>query len=265
MRATLEIELVRLEFHAARGVHSLAGLDAQQDVVGPGVFGLQIMDIVGGHHGQTPAGTQFQQGLVDLELLRQVVGLDLQIEPVLKDLGVLPGVGLGGPGVVIEQFRRHHAVEAGGQGDEAPVQLGQQFLVHPGAVIEPFLVRMGDQPDEIVVALQVLRQDHQVAVIPFARLFLAGAGRHVELAPQQGLDPRGLGFLVEIQDPEQGAVVGDGHRRHAISLGLGQQVFHPDGPIQQTEGGMDMEMDKFRVRHRSRRASPRLEITSSSS
>ena len=83
LRRTLKIELVRLELHAARGVHGLAGLDAQQDVVGPGVFGLQIVDVVGGHHRQTPAGTQFQQGLVDLELLRQVVGLDLQVEPIL--------------------------------------------------------------------------------------------------------------------------------------------------------------------------------------
>ena len=96
LRRALEIELVRLELHAARGVHGLAGLDAQQDVVGPGVFGLQVVDVVGGHHGQTPAGPQFQQGLVDLELLRQVVGLDLQVEPVRKDLGVLPGAGLGG-------------------------------------------------------------------------------------------------------------------------------------------------------------------------
>ncbi len=265
LRRALEIELVRLELHAARGVHGLAGLDAQQDVVGPGVFGLQIVHVVGGHHGQTPAGPQFQQRLVDLELLRQVVGLDLQVEPSRKDLGVLPGAGLGGRGVVVEELRRHHAVEAGGQGDEAPVQLLKQLLVHPGPVIEPFLVGPGDQPDEVVVALQVFRQDHQVAVVPLARLFLAGAGGHVELAPQQGLDPRGLGLLVEIQDPEEGAVVGDGHRRHAVSLGLGQQVFHPDGPVQQAVGGVDMEMDEFRVGHGSRRASPLVEITSRSS
>ena len=156
-------------------------------------------------------------------------------------------------------------MEAGRQGDEAPVQLLKQFLVHPGPVIEPVLVRMGDQPEEIVVALQVLRQDHQVAVVPLAGLFLAGARGHVELAPQQGLDPHGFGLLVEIQDPEEGAVVGDGHRRHAISLGLGQQVFYPDGPVQQAVGGVDMEMDEFRVSHRSRRASPLVEITSRSS
>ena len=134
-----------------------------------------------------------------------------------------------------------------------PFNSCQQLLVHPGPVIEPFLVGPGDQPDEIVIALQVFRQDHQVAVIPLARLFLAGAGSHVELAPQQGFDPRRLGLLVEIQDPEHGAVVGDSHRRHAVSLGLGQQVFHPDGPVQQAVGGVDMEMDEFRGRHGSRR------------
>ena len=118
----------------------------------------------------------------------------------------------------------------------------------------------GDQLDEIVVALQVFRQDHQVVVVPLARLFLAGAGGHVELAPQQGLDPRGLGLLVEIQDPEQGAVIGDGHRRHPVSLGLGQEVLEPDGPVQQAVGGVDVEMDEFRVCYKShglRRFHPR--------
>ena len=128
----LEIELVRLELHAARGVHGLAGLDAQQDVVGPGVFGLQVVHVVGGHHGQTPAGAEFQQGLVDLELLRQVVGLDLQVKPPRKDLGVLPGAGLRRPGVVVEEVPGHFAVEAGGQGDEAPVQLLQAAPCPPG-------------------------------------------------------------------------------------------------------------------------------------
>ena len=137
-------------------------------------------------------------------------------------------------------------MEAGGQGDEAAVQLPQQLLVHPGAVVEPFLVGPGDQPDEIVVALVILRQDHQVVVVPLAALFQAGAGGHVELAPQQGLDARGFGLLIEIQDPEHGAVIGDGHRGHAISLGLGQQVFDPDGAVQQAVGGVDMEMDEFR-------------------
>ncbi len=56
LRRALEIELVRLELHAARGVHGLAGLDAQQDVVGPGVFRLQVVHVVGGHHGSSQRG-----------------------------------------------------------------------------------------------------------------------------------------------------------------------------------------------------------------
>ncbi len=104
-----------------------------------------------------------------------------------------------------------------------------------------------------------------MVIVPLAALFLAGARGHVELAAQQGLDPRGFGLLVEIQNPEKRAVVGDGHRRHAKSLGLGQQVFDPDGAVQQAVGGVDMEMDEFRMRHGSRGASPLFDITSRSS
>jgi len=60
LRRAFEIELVRLELHAARGVDGFAGLDAQQDVMGPGIFGLEVVHVVGGHHGQTPAGAEFQ-------------------------------------------------------------------------------------------------------------------------------------------------------------------------------------------------------------
>ena len=132
LRRALEIELVGLELHAAGAVHGLAGLDAQQDVLGLGVFGLQVVHVVGGHQGQPPAGRQLEQGLVDLELLRQVVGLDLQVEAPGEDLGVLPGRGLGALGVVVDQALGHLAVEAGGQGDEAAVQLLQAVPCPPG-------------------------------------------------------------------------------------------------------------------------------------
>ena len=101
-----------------------------------------------------------------------------------------------------------------------------------------------------------------MAVVPLTGLFLPGAGGDVELAPQEGLDPRGLGLLVEIQDAKEGAVIGHGHRGHAEGLGLGQEILDPDGPVQQAVGCVDMEVDEFRICHGSRLASPRVEITS---
>ncbi len=74
--------------------------DAEQHVVGLGVLRLQIMHVIGGHQGQAPAGGQVQEGRVHLDLLREVIGLGLQVETIPEDLGVLPGRGLCAFGII---------------------------------------------------------------------------------------------------------------------------------------------------------------------
>ena len=72
----------------------------------------------------------------------------------------------------------------------------------------------------------------------------AGRG-HVKLAPQQGLDARGLGLVVEIQHSKEGAVIGDGHCRHLQGRGPGQEVRHPHRAVQQAVRGVYVEVDEF--------------------
>ena len=249
LRRALEIELVGLELHAAGAVDRPARLDAEQGILGPGMFGLEVVHVIGGHQGNPPAGRQFEQGLIDLVLLGQFVGLDFQVEAPRENLGIFPGRGLGPLGVVVGEALGHLAVEAGGQGNEAAVQLLQKFLVHPGAVVEALQMPQGHQSDKILIALIIFRQQHQVVMVPLALAVVAGPLGYVDLAAQNRLDARGLGLLVEIQDPEERAVVGDGHRRHFKGRRLGQQVLDAHRPIQQTVGGMDMKMDELRLGH----------------
>ena len=145
LRRALEIELVGLELHAPGAVDRPARLDAQQGILGLGMFGLEVVHVIGGHQGNPPAGRQLEQGLIDLVLLGQFVGLDFQVEAPRENLGIFPGRGLGPLGVVVGEALGHLAVEAGGQGNEAAVQLLQKFLVHPGAVVEALQMPPGHQ------------------------------------------------------------------------------------------------------------------------
>ncbi len=86
-------------------------------------------------------------------------------------------------------------------------------------------------------------------VIPLGLAVMAGAGGHVELAAQERLDPRLFDFLVEVQDAEKGAVVGDGHGGHLQFPDPVHQVGETDGPVQQTVGRVDVEVNKLSSRH----------------
>ena len=59
----LDVEFVGIETPARLVGHRLAGLDAEQDFVGAGVFAMQIMAIVGRDHRQPDAGWRSRAGL----------------------------------------------------------------------------------------------------------------------------------------------------------------------------------------------------------
>ena len=140
----------------------------------------------------------------------------------------------------------HLPMETGRQGDEAPVQFLEQLFIHPGPVIKTLQVGLGDQLDQVLVALAVHGQKHQMVVVALARLaVMAAAGGHIDLAAQQGLDARGLGLLVKIQHPEEGAVIGNGHRRHFQIRGPFQKIGNTHRAVQQAISGVHVQVDEF--------------------
>ena len=98
--------------------------------------------------------------------------------------------------------------------------------------------RMGDPMRHGIVAVDP-------AVI---RLGFIGepTGRHIAFAADDRLDLGLQGLLIEIEGPEHGAVIGNGHGIHTELTGPFQKPVDPDGPIQETVLGVNVQMDEFR-------------------
>ena len=76
------------------------------------------------------------------------------------------------------------------------------------------------------------------------RLVVQGAGSHIDFTADNGAQPRLGGLGVKLQGTEHGAVVGDGHGLHPVSLGLLEQRIDADRAVEQAVLGVDMQMNK---------------------
>ena len=77
-------------------------------------------------------------------------------------------------------------------------------------------------------------------------LLKAGAapGGHIDLAADDGLDPRLPAGPVKVDCPVHDAVIGDGYRVLPQLLHPLDQQGNAAGPVQQGIFGMDMQVDK---------------------
>ena len=80
-------------------------------------------------------------------------------------------------------------------------------------------------------------------------LFQPAARRDIDLAADDGFDAFFARRLVKINDAVHRAVVGDGERGEFQFMGLVHQPVQPAGAIEQRILGVQMEMNKVRVRH----------------
>ena len=157
-----------------------------------------------------------------------VVRLHLQVVAVLERFGVPGGRFPGALRVVGRQVARDLTRHAGGAHDQPPRVAGQHFPVHTRAVVEALRVSDGRQLYQVLVALHVPGQNHEVVVGPFS---LAGfgavsavAGRDVGLHADDRLEAGGAGLFLEGPHAEQAPVVRERERRHLELLGLPDQV-----------------------------------------
>ena len=70
------------------------------------------------------------------------------------------------------------------------------------------------------------------------------ARRQVGLQPDDRLDPRGLGGVVELDHPEHGAVIGERQGGHAHLVGALDQLLDVAEAIKQRVFGVDVQMDE---------------------
>ena len=249
------VEVARLEAEALGVVHLGLRLNAEQNVVGLHVVGIQVVAVVGGHKGQARGVGKLHDAFVHLRLFRQAVGLHFQIEAVGEERGiflrylhrVLKGAAAGDELVGAQKRARNFARHAGGKGHETVGAALQHVLVDARLVVEAVEPAAAHKMHEILVARGVLCQQNEVMAHPgeVGRLVGMVAG-DIDLAAYDGGDAHVLAGRIEIGRAEQVAVIGDGRGGHAEGLGLLGQIAHADGSVQQAELRMTVKMHKIR-------------------
>jgi len=230
-----------------------AGLDAEQHLVGLGVFAVQVVTVVGGHQRQVEGLGHLQQPLVDHVLLGQGVLLQLDVVAARKQFAVPAGGLQRIIHPVAAALHGYFALEAGRQSNQAATVLGQELTVDAGAVVEAFLVAGRGQVREVFVTLQVFAEQDQVVGRlgdPLGVFGKAGVGGQVDLAADDRLDAGLLALEIEFNRAEHVAVVGDGQGLHAGLLGLGNQVLNPNGAVQERVLTVQVQVDEGGGRRR---------------
>ena len=146
------------------------------------------------------------------------------------------------PGEQLGDLRRG----ASGEAYQPGAELGEQFPVYPGPVVEPFNVGLGHQLHQVPVSGVVLGQQHQVgrALLRFV-LHLPALAGDVDLAADDRLDARVAAGRVEVDHAVEGAVVGDGRGVHAQFAGPGHQLGDPADPVQHGVFGVGVQVGEL--------------------
>ena len=193
---------------------------------------------------------QAQDARNHLLLVRQAVALQLQIVAVLSEQPAhLQGVGLRPLVVPVEQPARDLPAQAGRQGNKSLAVGTQQIHVDAGLDIEALGEGHGHHVGEVAVSRLIPAQQHQVAggTVQLVDPVKAGAGSHIDLAADDGLDPRRLAGLIEVDNAVHHPVVGDGYRFLPQLLHPLDQALDAAGPVQQGVFRMRMKMCKAHI------------------
>src|ERR1043165_4990059 len=155
--------------------------------------------------------------------------------------------------LLLGQQRRRHSRHAGRKRDESLAVLGEEFFVDAWLVIEAFGIRFRRQPNEVLVAFIILREQYQMKVgllTGRARgFFLATAARDVSLAADDRLHGAILHRVVKRDGAKDVAVVRHGTRRHAHLFHTLGERFDLNGAVKKTVISMKMEVYELSVLH----------------
>ena len=248
----LHVELVGAEAPALLVVERLAGLDAEQHVVGDVILRMEVVAVVGRHQRQAELVGQRDQLTVGALLLLQVVVLDLDVVAVAEDLAVLHQHVAGAIHRAGHQRLIDLARQAAGQCDQPAVEFAQQRLVDARLVVEALRVAEGHQAAEVAVPFLVGRQQDEMeiaggleVVAPDDPLLVPPiAWRDVHLAADDRLHPMRDARLVELDGAEHVAVVGHRDRRHAELLHARHELRDLVGPVEQRVLGVEVEVSE---------------------
>ena len=213
--------------------------------MGRGLLLVDVVEVVRHDERDPGLGRETEELLVQDPLLGQAVVLELEEEVALaEDVAVLAGESPGGVPVLDLERPRDLAAETGAQPDEALGVTGEVLAVDPRPVVVAVDVGVGDEPAEVAVADEVLREEDQVEGLGVGLALLLGhrpAG-DVGLDADDRLDPLRLRRLVEGDGAVEGAVVGQGEAVEALRGGRIDEVRDPPEPVEEAELRVGVEV-----------------------
>ena len=241
----LDVELVGVHAHAVLVLQRLARLDAHQHLLHLGILAGQIVAVVGAHQRDVHLPRQLDEPGQHLLLLGDAVILQLD-EEVAPSEDVQIALGHGARVVLppVQQQLGQVARQAGAHGDQALVVLLQQGIVHPRAVVVAPQPALAHQRGQVLIALLVLAQQNQVAVVAGDAGLVVHVRADVHLAADHRMDALGLGRTVEVQHAVHHAVVGDGAGLHAQLLQPLHQRLDAARAVQQRIFRVQMQVCK---------------------
>src|SRR5262249_43146200 len=194
-------------------IDRLAGLHADQHVLGVGVIFAEIVAVIGGHHRDAEIFFQAKEIGMDAVLFGQALVLDLHEEIVCaKDLAIAGGGGASGVILVGQQVLADLAGQAAAQPDQPFGMLSKKVFADARLVVEAMHAGFGGDLDQVAVAFFVLGQHQQMVVgVAFRRGAMVILFADVKFAADDRLDAR-LGRLIhEFDRSVDVPVVGHGH------------------------------------------------------
>ena len=124
----------------------------------------------------------------------------------------------------------------------------QELEVDPRFAIESFQKTPGRELYKILVSLLVPGEERKVVDLsrpfPGFAFFPSRALGQIRFQADDGFDPLGNGFLVELDGAEEGAVIRKGQGGHVHLHSLRHQVTLMDASIQEGKVAVNMQVDE---------------------
>ena len=228
-----------------------------------GIAGVDIVHVVGGDDAELEFAGELEQVGDDALLLLEAVVHELDDEVLAaEDLDELTAGLAGGLVIAAEEGLGDDALEAAGEADQAVGVLGELLEVGARLIVQAADVRVGDELGEVLVAFEIPGEHAHVEILVLATIGLVGEGvvpDEVELAAEERLELHValgalLGFVPEIEEAEEVAVVGDRHRAHVHVARALHQAVDAAAAVEHAVVRMHVEVhevsaDGFRVGH----------------
>ena len=239
----LQIELVIREAHSVFVFHQLTGLNTNQNVMSLGITLTNVMHVIGGHQRNSCFCSQSLHIGKNFQLFFQALILQFQIEvSFAKNVQKCQRFGLSSFVVIIHQQLLDLTCQATAQGNDPFAILTQNIMVHTRLIVESASKSLGYDLHQIFIALFVLCQKDQMALMLIELWCLIGhlSSRRIDFTTQNGLYTLFLTFFIEINDAEHNAVIGDGTSFHPLFLDFFDQIFDSSRAIQKAIFCMNM-------------------------